>query len=175
MGDMRQIFVEEKPQYGRGLLKVLIVLVGIAAVVGAGIYLVGLVPEDVVPVSVDETMAPVPDADMARLDSIEFDADLPRTAIPEAAATDAATSDFDPGELGASRVDAYLATITVASTEQALTPITDSDVWIVKLSGMAVPRPGSPPGEDGSVPTYSTVYVFLDAQTGDVLFAEWYE
>lgn len=175
MGDMRQIFVEEKPQYGRGLLKVLLVLVGIAAVVGVGIYLVGLLPEDVVPVLVDETATPVPDSDMARLDNIEFSSDLPRTAIPEAAAIDAATSDFDPEDLGASRVDAYLATITVASTAQALTPITDRDVWIVKLSGMSVPRPSSEPGDDGSVPTYTTLYVFVDAQTGDVLFAEWYE
>jgi hypothetical protein len=126
-------------------------------------------------VPVDESFTAVPVTDQERLGDVVFEDELPILAIPEDAATDEATGDFDPDDLGASSVRAYLATITVPSTEQALTPIIARDVWIVKFAGMEVPRPGSSPGDDGSVPTYSTLYVFVDAQTGDVLFSEWFE
>lgn len=174
---MRSIFVREKPRYGRRIAIALGVVVAIAAIVAGGIYLVGLLPEDVVPIAVDDSAAPVTEADQEVLAHVVFADDLPRLAIPEAAAVAAATKEFDPSELGATRVRAFLANISVPSTEQARTPIVDRNVWIVKLSGMAVPRPGSPVSEDPESParTLSTAYVFVDAETGDIIYTEWYE
>ena len=174
---MRSIFVREKPKYGRGIAIALGVVAGIAAVFALGVYLVGLLPEDVEPIVVDDSAISVPFADQAQLDHVVFAEELPRLAIPEASAIAAATKDFDPNELGATSVDAYVAAITIPSTEQASTKIIDRDVWIVKLSGMTVPQSASvatnPDGTDA--PTFSTVFIYVDALTGDVLYGEWYE
>lgn len=174
---MRSIFVREKPKYGRGIAIAAAVIAGIAAVFFLGVYLVGLLPQAVEPTAVDESAESVPLVDQERLDHVVFAEEFPRLAIPEASAIGASTHDFDPDELGATRVDAYLATITIPSTERASTKVIDRDVWIVKLSGMAVPRSGSvATNPDGSETlTFSTVFIYVDALTGDVLYGEWYE
>lgn len=169
---MRGIFVKEKPRYGRRIAIAAGVIAGIAALIAAGYYLVGLLPEDVVPIAVDESARPVPESDQSTLSHIVFDPELPRLAVPASFAVEAATKENDPVELGASRVDAYLATITVPSSVDASSPIVDRDVWIIKLSGMSVARPGSSDAPDSA--TLSTAYVLVDASTGEVMYTEWH-
>ena len=174
---MRSIFVPDKPNYRLLIGRALRIIVIVGLVIAGGVFLVGLLPESVEPVVVDASFNPVPEADQVRLGDVEFDDGLPYRALPADAAVDIATSEFKPDEVGASRVDPYLATITIPSTEQARTPITDRETWIVRFSGMSVENPG-PTRADGTVApgqVLRNAYVFLDALSGEVLFTRWTE
>jgi hypothetical protein len=125
---------------------------------------------------IDPSLYRLPADDQTRLSDVTF-GEQPTVALPAAAAEKVAGDLYDPAALGATSVDAYLATITVPATARSATPVENQGVWIVRLTGMSQEQPG-PITADG-VPAQShflhRAYVFVDAVTGEFLFTEWQE
>lgn len=152
------------------------------AIAGAVTLLAGFVALRVITASVgaagpiDPRGFALPAEDRGRLTDVVI-GEPPTTALPHDEALKMATEYYDPEALGANQVALYLATISAPGTDLSPSPIRERGVWILALDGMSQVQPG-PIGEDGtpgSDHVLQRAYVFIDALTGEFLFAEWQE
>lgn len=118
----------------------------------------------------------LPADDRTVLSDVTF-GDPPTIALDAETAEDLATAQYDPVALGATSVDFYLERITVPGTALSPDPIRDRGAWIMRLGGMTQEQPGPVTADGVTAPGHvlQSAYVFIDAETGEFLFAEWHE
>ncbi len=124
---------------------------------GAVTSVISEVPADVVRLGI--TIAPTDSAGaIPRADAIEMVRDAAGLA---------------PGSVA----DAYLVEVTDPHTLGTDRPIDKSRVWLVRVTGFSLYKPG-PVLEDGSsAPGHTAhyLYAYVDAQTGEILDAQYWE
>jgi ferredoxin-NADP reductase len=113
----------------------------------------------------------LPAEDVSRLDDVVIHHAAPTPTISRAQALAAAASEYDPAKLGAG-VEAYLERITVEGSLKSANPVRERSVWIIRYSGLSQHVRG--PGDADAAITLTTAYVFIDAETGELLFTDWY-
>lgn len=149
-------------------------VIGVAVVlIGIAFRFVSLDRAAAVAGPTDPSSHRLPEDDLAKLGLTI--GDPPALALPVEAAEEIAAAHYDPVALGATLVTGYLETVTVDGTARGPSPIVNRGVWIVKMSGMSQEQSGPMPSE-GKAPApavLTTLYVFLDATSGEFLFAEW--
>lgn len=140
-----------------------LVALGIASIAGA---------EPVGPI--DGSAYRLPAGDASRLSDLRFDPAPVDRAIPKAQAISVASARYDITRLGGKTVDAYLERITAPVTDPLGAPLSERAVWIVRVGGLALPGEGL---AGGSAPdhTLTVLYVFVDGNSGDFIYAEWQE
>lgn len=148
------------------------VLRGVSVLGALGVVLFSMLAKPVTAGPIDPTPYRLAAADKERFDGgVEFGYP-PTVAIEQRAAESFSAAAYDPVRMKAQAVASYLETISVPATFRATQPIRDRGVWIVRYTGLeqVTSRPlGAQPR------TLTTLFVFLDAANGQLLFAEWFE
>lgn len=159
-----------------GLLNLRIVLlVGLVALTSAfALQVLASAASAVGPV--DASSYRLPAEDRARLADLQF-GNPPTSAITADAARGIAAREYDPEALGATSIDAFLETLTVPGMAHSDAPIAGRGVWIIRLAGLSQEQPGPITADGVPAPGHilHRAYIFIDADSGEFLFAEWQE
>ena len=155
---------------------VLVLGVALLAVIAA-IQMLGLQRAGAVAGPIDPSLYRLSAEDRARLSSTATFGEPPSVALAAATASRIASSYYDPVALGATSYGVFLETISVPATSRSDTPIADRGVWILRLAGMSQEQPGPITADGVAAPSHflHVAYVFIDAKSGELLFAEWQE